>query len=93
VTREHVRTYRELAAAIVAQGAATAETIEDWADDLLISRAGTGRPRIDRLGVVPQCPSYRQSGVAIHSDPTFSARREAVARAVAALRPWPGIRG
>ena len=52
--------------------------IEYYYDDLLISRAGTGRPRIHDTGILLEHATWNAPGVALWRDTDFSSRRQQV---------------
>ena len=82
VTRAHVLKYVEYAARIAAAGAISPLAIEFWADDVVLSRTGQGRPKTHDIGPVSRCRTYDKRGVALHREPEFDARRQEVLDAV-----------
>jgi hypothetical protein len=77
-TRAQVRQYLDYRAQISNRLNLPDETIEYYCDDLLISRAGTGRPRIHDAGVLLEHATWNAPGVAIWRDTDFTSHRQQV---------------
>ncbi|MGL5082033.1 MAG: glycosyltransferase family A protein [Microcoleaceae cyanobacterium] len=82
VTKTHIQRYLEYAAAIVAKGYASQESIEYWSDDIIISQTGVHQPRIHDAGFILQCKTTRTSGVATFVEGQFEGRRLEVYQAL-----------
>lgn len=82
VTRAHLRRYRELLEALMRGHYASNDVIEYLADDVLISRAGNGRPKIHNVGRLFFLPTFDTPGIATHRTPGFEESRLQVRRAV-----------
>jgi len=78
ITAAQLRVYLALVAALTSRGLVTAETIEFWGDDILISRTGTRPPRIHAAGRVLRCATASDPRVAIHKQAEFRQRRSEV---------------
>jgi hypothetical protein len=87
VTSGHLRRYQELARALELSCGISHDDIEYAADDLLISHAGAGLPRIHDAGFVLRCRTGQLPGVATFKEQDFDARRQRVAAAIASLAP------
>jgi hypothetical protein len=86
VTREHIETYRSYLEEMAADFGIDAETVEFWADDVVISRTGPGRARIHKVGYVHQCPTATSPGTAIYREAGSRRKRLEIASAVESIR-------
>jgi len=86
VTKQHIDVYFQLFKRIISFNLASAEDIQFWSDDILISHAGTARPRIHDVGFILRCLTAREVGIATHMEDQFYERRVRVARAVEAVK-------
>jgi len=86
ITAAQLRTYVAMHAALTARGLVTADTIDFWGDDILISRTGIRRPKIHAAGAVLRCATANDSRVAIHKQAEFRERRAEVWNALKQLR-------
>ena len=86
IARAHLRTYRDLVAAITTQGLVTHDTVEFWGDDIVISQSGAGRPKIHETGFILRCPTANHPRVATYKQPPFPESRAAVYSALAKVR-------
>jgi hypothetical protein len=84
VTRQHLRTFARLSSA-VAREPEVASLIEQSADFVVLSRAGTGRPLVHDEGRILRCPTFDRPGVAIHKGAGFSTSVGTVLGALARL--------
>jgi hypothetical protein len=75
VTGTHLRKYLELVEAITSHNYSSYESIEFWADDILISQTGTKKPIIHNLGFLLRCPTANEPGVATYKNEEFQQRR------------------
>ncbi|HVO28317.1 MAG TPA: hypothetical protein VMW56_32340 [Candidatus Margulisiibacteriota bacterium] len=91
VTRAHLRRYRELLEALTRGHYASNDIIEYLADDVLISRAGSGRPKIHNVGRLFHLPTFDKPGVATHRTPGFEEKRLHVRRAVDHLNSFRSV--
>lgn len=85
-THIHARQYSQLVEKITACGYASRETIENWAQDIILSHTGHGRPRIHDAGYLLRCPTTTKKGVATYRKVEFQPRRKQVRSALARLR-------
>lgn len=82
VTGAHLKRYQELLSALTAGAYASNDSIEYLADDILISRTGSAKPKIHNVGRLFHLPTFDKPGVAIHKEPGFEKKRLQVRRAV-----------
>ncbi len=85
VTKAHLHRYEALAHALETVHGIPSNDIEYVADDVLISHAGTGRPRIHDAGFLLRCHTGNTPGVATFKEQDFDARRRRVEAAVRAV--------
>jgi len=78
ITAAQLRVYVALVAALTGRGLVTADLIEFWGDDILISRTGTRPPKIHAAGAVLRCATASDPRVAIHKQAEFRQRRSEV---------------
>lgn len=78
VTQAHIQKYLEYAQQLIDKGYASSESIEYWADDIIVSQTGIGRPRIHHVGLIRQCKTTKTSGVATFAENQFDGHRLAV---------------
>jgi hypothetical protein len=79
MTRAQLERYRELTGLLTQKCAVHAKSIEYWADDVVVSRTGSGRPKIHDVGRLFHLPTFNKPGVAIHKEPEFEQARRQVA--------------
>jgi glycosyltransferase involved in cell wall biosynthesis len=80
LTGEHVKRYMALRNQILAGDPGLANILENSADFMLVSRSGSGSPKIHKSSRMFRCPTYDQAGVAVHKDPEFDANMMNLAR-------------
>lgn len=85
VTKAHLHRYEALAHALETTHGIPATDIEYFADDVLISHAGTGRPRIHDAGFILRCHTGKAPGIATFKEDSFDARRRRVEAALVAI--------
>lgn len=85
VTRAHLHRYEALAHELETTYGIPHADIEYVADDVLISHAGTGQPRIHDAGFILRCRTGNAPGVATFKEQDFDARRRRVEAAVLAI--------
>jgi hypothetical protein len=85
VTRAHLDRYRELMDALQARHAIAPELVEFWADDIVISRTGTGLARIHSAGFVLLDRTANSPEIALYRQPGFRATRLKVLAAIGDL--------
>ena len=56
--------------------------VERWADDVVISSAGSGNPRVHDAGYLLFCATANSTDSAVFTDPGFRATRQPVMRAL-----------
>lgn len=78
ITRQHLEKYFELLHAIKTIDYLAYESIELYADDVLISRSSIDKPVIHNIGSLLRCDTARKRGVAVHMEENFIARRKRV---------------
>jgi hypothetical protein len=83
VTRQHLRRYAELRAR-VANVAPVDELIDSALDFMVVSCAGSGRPRIHDLGHILRCETFKTPGVAVHKRAGFETNVLQVAQSLRA---------
>ncbi len=81
VTRQHLQRYIQMTKSL-AQNASVAAAIQRFADFVVISAAGTRKPRIHNVGHVLRCSTFNRPGVAAHAAPGFFETVSEVYRAV-----------
>lgn len=81
VTRSHLGRYMRYLAALERRGVSR-ETVEFWADDLVISRTGSGPARIHDMGFVSFCRTATSPGVALYKEDPFRSTRSRVLEAL-----------
>ncbi|MCK4726132.1 MAG: hypothetical protein KAT29_10025, partial [Anaerolineales bacterium] len=86
VTGPHLRKYLELVEAITSHNYSSYESIEFWADDILISQTGTKKNIIHDLGFLLRCPTANEPGVATYKNEEFQQRRMGVQTALEKLK-------
>jgi hypothetical protein len=79
VTRRHLARHAALRAQLTEP---LGELVDSAFDFMLISRAGSGDPRIHDLGHILRCETFAARGVAVHKEARFEANALDVARAV-----------
>jgi hypothetical protein len=83
-TRAHVNRYLDYAHRMVRAGLLTVEDVEFWGEDIVLSRTGSGKPRIHDVGFLLQGLTCWHSRVALHRQPGFRERRLQVENALEA---------
>lgn len=78
ITRQHLEKYFELLNAIKVIDHTAYESIELYADDVLISRSGINKPMIHNIGSLLRCNTARKPGVAMHLEENFIEKRNRV---------------
>ncbi|MSP13815.1 MAG: glycosyltransferase family 2 protein [Chloroflexi bacterium] len=89
ITGQHLKTYMDYVQRITVGEFASSETIEFWADDVIISRAGSGQPWIHDAGRLTRCRTASADGVAIHREDVFSRKRGEVQLALKGIGAGP----
>ena len=88
ITGEHLKRYVELRREVV-KNEALANMVEFAADFMIVSRSGSDKPKIHDAGRLFRCPTYDESGVAVHKDHDFDQSILGVARALNAMESTP----
>ncbi len=70
VTGEHLKRYMELKN-LVASSDALTEMIDSAADFMVISRTGSRKPKIHRIGRLFKSSTFKQAGIAVHKEEGF----------------------
>ncbi|MGB3532836.1 MAG: glycosyltransferase [Microcoleaceae cyanobacterium] len=86
VTQTHIQKYIEYTKKMIDNGYASPESIEYWADDIVLSQTGTCHPRIHKLGSLRQCKTTKTQGVATYTESQFDKRRLEVYHALAKVK-------
>ncbi len=86
VTQTHIQNYLEYTQKIINNGDATQESIEYWADDIVVSKSGMGHPRIHKAGSIRQCKTTQTSGVATFTENQFDGHRLQVYQALTKMK-------
>jgi glycosyltransferase involved in cell wall biosynthesis len=86
VTQTHIKNYLEYTQKIIKNGYATPESIEYWADDIVISKTGIGHPRIHKASSIRQCKTTQTSGVATFTENQFDQHRLQVDQALTKIK-------
>ena len=86
VTRECVATYRIYLDELATKYDVPKETVEFWADDIVISRSGSGRAKVHDVGYLHLCPTASSANVAVFQQEGFRQIRAEVLQAVEELR-------
>lgn len=84
VTADHVRRYHEMRERL-RHDDAVVTSVDQAADFVLVSHAGTNAPRIHPAGRIFRDETFNQHGVAVHQQGQFGSRVGIVRAAVAAL--------
>jgi hypothetical protein len=82
VTRQHVERYGEYVREMAERRGVAPETVEFYADDLVISQSGTRTARVHDLGWMLRCRTSDRPDVAISQDREFWPRRMEVLNAL-----------
>jgi len=92
VTRQHVERYVDFVGELTQRFGLAADTIEFYADDLVISQTGDREARVHDLGWVLRCRTSNREGIAISKDQEFWPRRLQVLQALRELKSnsYPG---
>ena len=91
VTRDHLRKFQQLRA-LLAANKTLADIVESMGDFVVISSAGSGRPKIHDVGRVFRCPTFNQQGIAVHKDKGFEQKILQLAAVVNDIRSHLGER-
>ncbi|MEL7035792.1 MAG: glycosyltransferase family A protein [Cyanobacteria bacterium J06592_8] len=86
VTQTHIQNYLEYTKEIIDNGYASQESIEYWADDIVVSKSGIGHPRIHQAGSIRQCKTTKTSGVATFTENQFDGHRLQVYQALIKMK-------
>ena len=78
VTKEMINRYFEITDSIKKTRPDVFPLIEDRADDTIISKAGSARPKIHHIGLLSRCSTSRSPDVAVHLSQDFYAERRKV---------------
>lgn len=71
LTGDHLKRYEELRSRAIARDIALEPVLDNSADFMVISKAGVGAPRIHKSSRLFRCPTYNQTGVAVHKETEF----------------------
>ena len=82
VTKKHVDTYFYISEKIMEKYPEIFPIIEDCADDIIISMAGSDRPLIHDVGYNLRCYTAKKKGIALHKDNSFIKKRIALKNAL-----------
>jgi glycosyltransferase involved in cell wall biosynthesis len=88
-TATHLKVYFDYLHRIQSQGYATDIALEFWGGYLILSHAGTGRPRIHDVGFVLPCTTAYDKGIATFRESEFLARNYEVLNAIKKACPVP----
>lgn len=80
VTRKHIEKYMEIIDIIKTNRPDIYPSIEEIADDIVISRAGKQKPRIHDVGYNLRCKTASKKGVALNQNKSFWPKRLAFKR-------------
>jgi hypothetical protein len=86
ISGEQLKRYQELRNEIEKDESLT-DMVEFAADFMIVSRTGSGRPKIHQAGTVFRCPTYDAQGVAVHKDFDFDQNILKVASALTEFAP------
>ncbi|MDJ0556395.1 MAG: glycosyltransferase family A protein [Microcoleaceae cyanobacterium MO_207.B10] len=86
VTQAHIQKYLEYTQKLIEQGYASSESIEYWADDIIVSQTGIGRPKIHKVGFIGQCKTTKSLGVSTFTENQFDGHRIQVYEGLAKLK-------
>jgi hypothetical protein len=75
VTNDHVSNYFDLLAKIRINNREVSNFLRKIGDDIIMSHAGSERPKTHDFGFVLECPSHNRAGLATFQDLEFSQRR------------------
>jgi hypothetical protein len=81
VTRNHLKRYGELKK-LVAENDTVGEMIESSVDFMVISRAGSHKPKIHRVFRLFRCETFNKAGIAVHKEDRFGESMSEVFRAL-----------
>jgi len=82
VTNKHVDRYFEITDVIKQNYPEVFPLIEKCADDIIISKAGSNKPKIHDIGQLTRCHTARTPGIAIHRGDDFLHGRQKVINAL-----------
>ncbi|MDZ7319276.1 MAG: glycosyltransferase family 2 protein [candidate division KSB1 bacterium] len=85
ITREHLKRYMELRNYIL-KNESLARMIEFSVDFVVISQTGNYNPKIHDAGRLFRCPTYNESGIAVHKEREFDKGVLEMARALSDLK-------
>ncbi len=88
-THTHVDRYLDYADRMVTAGLLTVDDVELWGEDIVLSRTGSGKPRLHDAGFLLQGLTCWHSRVALHKQPGFPQRRLQVENALEATLSEP----
>jgi hypothetical protein len=71
LTGDHLKRYQELRSHAIARDTTLEPVLDNSADFMVISKAGIGTPRIHKSSRLFRCPTYNQTGVAVHKETEF----------------------
>ena len=79
LTGTHLQQFMEMRAEII-KDEALSRMVESAADFMVVSRSGSREPRIHDAGRLFRCPTYNETGVAVHKSQDFDSSMLEVAR-------------
>jgi hypothetical protein len=92
VTRQHIDTYLGYVQAMVAAGEVSAETMDLWADDVVLSRSGQEPPMVHDSGYLLHCRSSTLARVALFKQAGFDDQRRQALSSLERLQASEGAR-
>ena len=82
ITRSHLDKYFQYLEKIKAIDPDAYKAIEPFAHEIILSKTGSGKPKIHNVGPILRCPTVRKPGVAIHQGKDFRSEQAKVINAL-----------